>query len=431
MWEPDFETIPRSELKKLQLERLKQKVKDVYEKVPLYRTRFNEAGVSPEAIKSLEDISRLPFTSKADFRDGYPYDLLAVPLSEVVRVHASSGTTGKPIVAPYTTGDIETWATLMARTLTSAGVRKDDIMQNAYGYGLFTGGLGFHYGGEKIGAMVIPTSSGNTKRQLMLIQDLGTTVITCTPSYALILAETAREMGIDLSATRLRLAVCGAEPWTEEMRAEIEAKTGVTAIDIYGLTEIMGPGVSCECQYKSGLHIWEDHFLAEIIDPATNRPLPYGEQGELVLTTLTKEALPVIRFRTRDLITLNPEPCRCGRTMVRMSKVKGRTDDMLIIRGVNVFPTQIESALLSVEGVEPHYQIIVDREGHLDAIEIWIEVSDTVFSDEVRVMKELEDRVRAELNSVLGISARIKLVEPQTITRTAGKAKRVIDRREL
>jgi len=279
--------------------------------------------------------------------------------------------------------------------------------------------------------MVIPTSSGNTKRQLMLIKDLGTTVFTCTPSYALILGETAQEMGIDLKATRLRLAVCGAEPWTEEMRTEIEAKTGATAMDVYGLTEIIGPGVSCECECKSGLHIWEDHFLAEVIDPATDLPLPYGEQGELVLTTLTKEAMPVIRFRTRDLVTINPEPCRCGRTMVRMTKVKGRTDDMLIIRGVNVFPTQIESALLSIEGVAPHYQIIVDREKHVDAIEIWIEVSESVFSDEVRVMKELEDRIRTELNSVLGISARIKLVEPQTIARTAGKAKRVIDRREL
>jgi phenylacetate-CoA ligase len=356
---------------------------------------------------------------------------MAVPLSEVVRVHASSGTTGKPIVAPYTTRDIDTWANLIARNLASAGVHKGDVIQNAYGYGLFTGGLGYHYGGEKIGATVIPSSVGNTKRQLMLIQDLGTTTLACTPSYALILAETAQELGVNLADTQLRLAVCGAEPWTEKMREEIEAKLGITAIDNYGLTELVGPGVSCECYRKQGMHIWEDHFLAEIVDPATGEPLPYGEPGDLVLTTLTKEALPVIRFRTHDLVTLYDEECECGRTMVRMSKIRGRTDDMLIVRGVNVFPTQIESTLLSIEGVAPHYQIIVDRERHLDEIEIWVEVSETTFSDEVRVLKEIEERVRAEVNSVLGISARVKLVEPRTITRTEGKARRVVDRREL
>lgn len=431
MWEPQYETMPRSQLEKLQLERLKHQVRHAYQKVPFYRTRFQEAGITPDDITSLEDITRLPFTNKNDFRDNYPYGLLAVPLSQVVRVHASSGTTGKPIIAPYTARDIDTWANLIARNLASAGVHEGDVIQNAYGYGLFTGGLGYHYGGEKLGATVIPSSVGNTKRQLMLIQDLGTTTLACTPSYALILAETAQELGVNLAATKLRVAICGAEPWTEKMRLQIEAKLGITAIDNYGLTELGGPGVSCECRYKQGMHIWEDHFLAELVDPASNEPLPYGEQGELVLTTLTKEALPVIRFRTHDLVTLTSEECGCGRTFVRMSKIHGRTDDMLIIRGVNVFPTQIESALLSIDGVAPYYQIIVDRERHLDEIEIWVEVSETIFSDEAHVLKEMAERVRAEMNSVLGISSRIKLVEPRTITRTEGKAKRVIDRREL
>jgi len=431
MWEPQYEKMPREELEKLQLERLQQKVKYVYEKVPFYRAKFQEMGVTPKDIKSLDDVTRLPFTSKTDFRDNYPFGLMAVPLSEVVRVHASSGTTGKPVVAAYNAKDIDTWSNLMARTLVSAGAHSGDIIQNAYGYGLFTGGLGFHYGGERLGAAVIPVSSGNTKRQIMLIEDLGSTILACTPSYALILAETAWEMGVDLASTQLRIAACGAEPWSENMRAEIEAKAGVTAIDIYGLTEVVGPGVSCECPYKAGMHIWEDHFLAEIVDPVTGEPLPYGQQGELVLTTLTKEALPVIRFRTHDIVNLHPETCKCGRTMARMSKVQGRTDDMLIVRGVNVFPTQIESVLLSIERVEPHYQIVVDRERHLDDIEIWVEVSDAVFSDEMRSLEELEGRVRAEMDSVLGISARIKLVEPKTITRSEGKAKRVIDRCEL
>jgi phenylacetate-CoA ligase len=423
--------MPREKLMKLQLERLRKQVEYVFHQIPLYRTRFQEAGVVPADVKSLADLSKLPFTSKNDLRDYYPYGLMAVPLSAVVRVHASSGTTGKPIVAPYTARDVDNWSTLMARSLTSAGVHHGDIIQNAYGYGLFTGGLGFHYGGERVGATVIPASVGNTKRQIMLISDLGATVIACTPSYALVLAEVGQEMGISLASTQLRIATCGAEPWTEKMRTEIEAKVGVSAIDFYGLTEIIGPGVACECQCKCGMHIWEDHFLAEIVDPATGIPLPYGQLGELVLTTLTKEALPMVRFRTRDLVTLYPETCDCGRTLVRMSKVQGRTDDMLIIRGVNVFPSQIEGILLSVEGVEPHYQIVVDREHHLDAIEIWVEVSEAIFSDEVRGLENLENRVRAEMDSVLGISAKIKLVEPRTITRTEGKAKRVVDRREL
>ncbi len=431
MWQPQYEMMPRQELKNLQLERLKKQVSNAYRKVPFYRTRFQEVGITPDDITSLEDVPRLPFTSKDDFRDNYPFGLMAVPLSKVARVHASSGTTGKPIIAPYTAQDIDTWANLIARNLVSAGIHKGDVIQNVYNYGLFTGGLGYHYGAEKLGATIIPASVGNTKRQLMLIQDLGTTVLTSTPAYALVLAETAQEMGIDLVVSQLRVAILGAEPWTEKMRTEIEAKMGITAIDNYGLTELVGPGVSCECLCQQGMHIWEDHFLAELVDPATGQPLPCEKQGELVLTALTKEALPVIRFRTHDLVTMYSGECECGRTFMRMSKIRGRTDDMLIIRGVNVFPTQIESVLLSIEGVEPHYQIIVDRERHLDDIEIWVEVSEAIFSDEVRGLKEMEERVRAEMNSVLGISARIKLVEPRTIARTEGKARRVIDRREL
>ncbi len=431
IWNPKYETMPRKDLEKLQLERLKAQVARVNERVPSYRQAFLERGITPGSIRSLADLTKLPFTTKNDFRDNYPFGLLAVFLDEVVRIHASSGTTGKLVVAPYTAGDIEMWTEVMARTLTSAGMSKKDIMQNAYGYGLFTGGLGFHYGGERIGATVIPSSAGNTKRQLMLIQDLGTTVITCTPSYSLIIAETALEIGLDLKSTRLRLGVLGAEPWSERMRAEIESKLPIKAIDIYGLTEIVGPGVSVECPHQCGMHIFEDHFLAEIVDPQTGEQLPYGEKGELVLTTLTKEALPVIRFRTKDIASLNPEPCKCGRTLVRMSKITGRTDDMLIVRGVNVFPSQIESVLLEVEGVEPHYLIIVDRERHLDELEIWVEVSEAVFSDEMRKLESLEKRVRTEMESVLGISPRIKLVEPKSLARTEGKAKRVIDRREL
>jgi len=431
IWNPKYETMPRKDLERLQLERLKAQVARLNEKVPFYRQAFLEKGVTPASIRSLADLAKLPFTAKADFRDNYPFGLLAVPLDEVVRIHASSGTTGKPVVAPYTSGDIEMWTEVMARTLTSAGVSKKDVMQNAYGYGLFTGGLGFHYGGERVGATVIPSSAGNTKRQLMLMQDLGTTVITCTPNYALIIAETALEIGLDPRSTRLRLGVLGAEPWSERMRAEIEAKLPIKAIDIYGLTEIVGPGVSVECPHQCGMHIFEDHFLAEVVDPQTGEQLSYGKKGELVLTTLTKEALPVIRFRTKDITSLDPEPCKCGRTLVRMSKITGRTDDMLIIRGVNVFPSQIESVLLEVEGVEPHYVIIVDRERHLDELEVWVEVSEAVFSDEMRKLESLEKRVRAEMESVLGISPRIKLVEPKSLARTEGKAKRVIDRREL
>ena len=431
--DPEHEKMPRKDLEQLQLERLQAKVRVVYEKVPFYRQAFKEKGVTPDDIQTLADLTKLPFTSKLDFRDNYPFGLMAVPHDQVVRIHSSSGTTGKPIIAPYTQGDIDTWSEIMARTLAAGGATKDDVIQNAYGYGLFTGGLGFHYGAERLGATVIPTSGGNTKRQILLLQDLETTVITCTPSYALILDETAKDMGIDLRDTKLRLGFMGAEPWSEQMRDDIEERLGILAINIYGLTEIIGPGVSVECPYKCGMHIAEDHFLVEVINPETGEQLPYGEEGELVITTLTKEAQPVIRFRTKDIVSLNPEPCDCGRTLVRMSRVTGRSDDMLIVRGVNVFPSQIESVLLAIEGVEPHYMIVVDRQ-HVfksDELEIWVEVSEEVFSDEMLKMEKLEQRLREEMDSVLGISAHIKLVEPKTIARTEGKAKRVVDRSEL
>ena len=431
IWNPQYETMPRKEMEKLQLERLKAQVARVYEKVPFYRQAFQERGLTPDSITSLRDLSKLPFTVKQDFRDNYPFGLVTVPMDQVCRVHASSGTTGKPVIAPYTANDLRIWTEVMARTLTSAGMTSDDVMQNAYGYGLFTGGLGFHYGGERVGATVIPTSTGNTKRQLMLLEDIGTTVITCTPSYSLILAESAIEMGVDLRLSKLRLGILGAEPWSEQMRADIEEKLPIRAVDIYGLTEVVGPGVSVECPHRCGLHVFEDHFLAEVVNPETGEQLPHGKKGELVITTLTKEALPVLRFRTRDITILNAEPCKCGRTITRMSKLFGRTDDMLIVRGVNVFPSQIESVLLDVEGVEPHYLIIVDRERHLDDLEIWVEVSEAVFSDEMRKMEALQKKVKEEMEGTLGIGARIKLVEPKSITRTEGKAKRVIDRREL
>jgi len=431
--DPENEQMSRGNLEKLQLERLKAQVAYVAEKSPYYQRAFKEKGVKPDDIQSLKDIAKLPFTSKLDFRDNYPFGLLAVPMDKVVRFHSSSGTTGKPVIAPYTQKDIDIWSEVMARTLATAGVTKDDVLQNSYGYGLFTGGLGFHYGAECLGAAVIPTSGGNTKRQILLMQDLGTTVITCTPSYALILNETALEMGVDLRESKLRVGVLGAEPWSDQMRDDIEGKMGISAINIYGLTEIIGPGVSTECPYQCGMHIAEDHFLAEIINPNTGEPLPYGETGELVLTTLTKQAQPVIRFRTKDITSLNPEPCECGRTHVRMSRITGRTDDMLVVKGVNVFPSQIESVLLDVEGVEPHYMIVVDRQEGFksDTIEIWVEVSEDIFSDEMSKMEGLEAKLRAEMDSVLAIAAKIKLVEPRTIARTEGKAKRVFDRSEL
>ncbi|MHB0856759.1 MAG: phenylacetate--CoA ligase family protein [Anaerolineae bacterium] len=432
IWNATRETMARSELEALQLEALRRQVARVYEQVPFYRQALRERGVRPEAIRSLQDLRSLPYTRKADFRDNYPFGLLAVPRRQLARVHASSGTTGKPTVVAYTKGDLDVWREVCARNLAAAGITEDDTVQIAMGYGLFTGGLGWHYGSEHLGATVVPMSSGNTKRQIMLIQDFETTVFCCTPSYAIFIAEQADEMGVDLRDSSLRIGIHGAEPWSEQMRREIGQRLGLDPIDTYGLSEIMGPGVSGECTCHSGLHINEDHFLAEIIDPASDEPLPYGQAGELVITSLTKEALPVLRYRTGDITRLDPKPCACGRTMVRMEKVSGRTDDMLIVRGVNVFPSQIETVLLQVEGVQPHYLILVDRDrGAMDSLEIWVEVSEDVFADDIGKLRHLQERAEYEMNETLGIQAKIKLVEPHRIERSTGKAQRVIDRRHI
>jgi len=419
----------REQLLKLQSERLVSTVQRVYHNVSYYRNLMQKRGLVPEDIRGVEDLSKLPFTTKQDLRDNYPYGLFAVPLSEIVRIHASSGTTGKPTVVGYTRTDIVSWSELMARSLTSGGTDKNSVIQIAYGYGLFTGGLGAHYGAERIGASVIPISGGNTKRQITIMKDFGTTVLACTPSYALYIAETMAEMGIDRSELKLKYGIFGAEPWSEAMRREIEEKLQISAIDIYGLSEVIGPGVACECQCKNGLHIYEDYFIPEIIDPETGEVLPEGQQGELVITTINKEGLPVIRYRTRDITSLNYQPCECGRTLVRMSKVLGRTDDMLIIRGVNVFPSQIESVLMEIGETEPHYLLIVDKVGSLDSLEVWVEVSDKLFSDEVRKLEDLNRKITHEIQSLLGLSVKVKLVEPKTIERSEGKAKRVIDKR--
>jgi len=430
-WDREYETMSREQLRILQLERLKLTIERVYRNVPFYRQRFIEAGIKPSSIRTLEDLRRLPFTTKQDLRDNYPFGLFAVPMSDVVRVHASSGTTGKPTVVGYTQNDINTWAELIARSLTCAGATRFDVVQNAYGYGLFTGGLGLHFGVERLGATVVPVSGGNTRRQLMLMQDFGTTILTCTPSYALYMAEEGQKMGLDFKKLPLKAGIFGAEPWSERMRQQLEEKLDLMALDIYGLSEIMGPGVAMECAAKQGMHIWEDHFIPEIIDPATGEVLPPGEQGELVITTITKEAFPLIRYRTRDITRIDPEPCSCGRTHVRIKRITGRSDDMLIIRGVNVFPSQVESVLLEFGETEPHYLLVVDRKENLDSLEIWVEVAEHMFSDTVRKLEDLEYRLRERIESVLGISARVKLVEPNTIPRSEGKAKRVVDRRQI
>jgi len=430
----EFETLPREVLEALQLKRLQQVIERVYHNVGFYRKTFDEAGITPDDIKTLDDLHRVPFTTKEDLRDNYPFGLFAVPMSNIVRLHASSGITGRATVVGYTKRDIETWSKLMTRSFVAAGLTKNDIVHNAYGYGLFTGGLGIHYGAEMLGASVIPISGGNTKRQIMILQDFGPTAICCTPSYALYLAEQSEEMGIDLRSLKLRVGILGAEPWSEKMRQEIENKLNITALDIYGLSEIMGPGVAIECREgHNGLHIFEDHFIVEIINPATGEILPLGEEGELVFTTITKEAFPLIRYRTRDISSLMPEPCRCGRTYIRMARVSGRSDDMLIIRGVNIFPSQIENVLVGIEGLEPHYQLIVYRDGALDALEIHVEVSEEVLSDsdEVRVLQKIERRISRDIKDYLGVSARIKLVEPKTLQRFEGKASRVIDKRNI
>jgi phenylacetate-CoA ligase len=431
-WNKEAETMPREELQKLQLQRLREVVKYAYERVPFYRKRFEAAGIKPEDIRSLEDLKYIPFTSKADLREVYPFGLFAVPLSEIVEIHSSSGTTGKPVVAGYTRRDLEVWGEVMARSLTMIGVTSQDVIQIAYGYGLFTGGLGFHYGALKIGATIVPASAGNTRRQITLMQDFGTTVLACTPSYALYLAEYARdEMGIDPSTLKLRVGSFGAEMWTEEMRREIEKRFGIKAYNVYGLTEIIGPGVAHECEEQKGLHIWEDHFLPEIIDPETGEWVEEGKEGELVLTTLTKEGVPMIRFRTRDITSFVPGECPCGRTGRRIERIKGRTDDMIKVRGVMLFPYQIEQCILEVQGVEPHYQIILTRPHHLDEIEVQVEMAKETFSDEVRAIEDLRRRLEKKIEETVGIRVKVTLVEPKSLPRSEGKAKRVIDKRNL
>ncbi len=430
-FERKLETMSCDERAALQGDRLRAVVARVYEHVPFYRRRLEQHGIHPDDIRSLSDLSRLPFTTKTDFREEYPFGLFAVPMSRVVRLHASSGTTGKPTVVGYTRRDIDLWARTCARTLACAGGSRNDVVQVAYGYGLFTGGLGMHYGGEKLGATVIPMSGGNTKRQIMLMQDFGTTLLCCTPSYALEIAEVATDMGVDMRKLKLRAGLFGAEPWSARMRQAIEERLGLQAFDIYGLSEVIGPGVSSECDAHCGLHVFEDHFYPEVIDPESGQPLPDGERGELVFTCLTKEALPLLRYRTRDITRLMRAPCPCGRTLVRMERVSGRTDDMLIIRGVNVFPSQIESVLLEIEGTEPHYLIVVDRRENMDELEIQVEVNERVFSDEVRGLEALRQKVASEIFSILGLTAKVTLVEPRSIERSQGKAKRVIDKRVL
>jgi len=428
----EYETMPREALEAIQLRRLQATLARVYAAVPFYRKQFDQAGLKPGDIQSLKDLRKIPFTTKQDLRENYPFGMFAVPMDNVVRIHASSGTTGQPTVVGYTARDVTTWATLMARSLSAGGATRGDIIHNAYGYGLFTGGLGVHYGAEKLGASVIPVSGGNTKRQIVIMKDFGPTILTATPSYALHLAEVAEEMGVSFRDLRFKYGIFGAEPWSEKMRAEIERKLGLVAVDIYGLSEVIGPGVAIEChEAKKGLHIFEDHFIPEIIDPATGEVLPYGERGELVFTSVTKEAFPVIRYRTRDITTLHAEPCICGRTLVRMEKVSGRTDDMLIIRGVNVFPSQIESVLMEMKGLSPHYQLVVDREGNLDTLTVRVEVDEGVFSDEVKQLQDLERRISKNIKEYLGVSAKVKLVEPKAIARSEGKAVRVIDNRKL
>lgn len=427
-WNPQAETCSHDERHAMQSERLRKTVTHAYNNVKLYRDRMDERGVKPEDIKSIDDLHKLPFIEKTDLRDTYPYGMFAVPMEQVVRIHASSGSTGKSTVVGYTQNDVATWSECMARSLTMGGVTKKDVIHVSYGYGLFTGGLGGHYGGELMGATVIPVSTGNTKRQLQIMEDFAPTVLMCTPSYACLLGETVQKEKTKLN---LRVGFFGAEPWTENMRKQIEDYLGITALDIYGLSEICGPGVSNECECKNGLHVQDDHFYPEIIDPDTGEVLPCGTRGELVFSCITKEALPLLRYRTRDLATLRSEPCACGRTTIRMDKPTGRSDDMLIIRGVNVFPTQVESVLMTYSELAPHYMLVVDRVNNTDTLEIQVEMSDALFSDEVRKIEMIEKRIRRDIESTLGLGVNIKLVTPQSITRSEGKAKRVLDKRVL
>lgn len=431
MFQQDLETLPREELKSLQLRRLQDLCARLYANVPFYQRKFDEIGITPKDIKSLSDIKLLPFTEKQDMRDNFPYGLFAMPKDNIVRLHASSGTTGKATVVGYTHRDITNWADCMARSLTSVGLSQKDMIHIAYGYGLFTGGLGAHYGAEQLGAVAIPMSGGSTKRQVQLMRDFGATALCCTPSYALYLYEAGVEAGINFKELPLRIGVFGAEPWTEVMRQEIEEKLAIKAYNIYGLSEVMGPGVACECSYSANglMHIQEDHFYPEIIDPVTGEQLPDGEEGELVITTLTKEGVPLLRYRTRDITSICDTPCSCGRTFRRITRLKGRSDDMLIIRGVNVYPQQIEGIIVDAEGTAPHYQIIVTREGALDNVEILVEIAEESFADTIKALQQREQKIQKTIKEFLGITTKVRLVEPKTIERTDGKAKRIIDKR--
>jgi phenylacetate-CoA ligase len=430
IWNKEIECMDREEMRALQSERLKYLVKHVYTNVPFYREKMDEMDVTPSDIESIDDIVKLPFTYKTDLRDHYPFGLFAVPMKDIVRVHASSGTTGKPTTVGYTKNDIENWREVLARCLTMAGISNEDIMQVSYGYGLFTGGLGVHYGAETVGCSVIPISGGNTRRQLQLMSDFGSTVLACTPSYALHLADALAENGYSLADMKLETGVFGAEPWTENMRLELEKKWGIKAFDIYGLSEIMGPGVANDCQFHEGLHVHEDHFYPEIVHPDTKKPLPDGTEGELVFTTLTKEGIPLLRYNTRDLSTLNRKKCKCGRTTVRMKKITGRSDDMLIIRGVNLFPSQIEHVLLEMGETSAHYMLFVDKVDNLDTLELQVELDETRMVETIRELQMLSRKIEHALNSAIGLSLKVTLVEPKTIARSEGKAVRVVDKRK-
>lgn len=429
IWDPQHECMPREELEQLQLERLQATLNRAYKNVTCYRTKFNEQGIVPEDITSLADLAKLPFTTKEDLRLNYPYGMFAVPLREVVRIHSSSGTTGKPTVVGYTKNDLKTWSHLVARFMTAAGVTHDDVVQIAFGYGMFTGAFGLHYGSEAIGAAVIPMSSGNTEKQIMIMQDYKSTVLVSTPSYATTIADRIEKMGIDPKTLSLRVGLFGGEPWSEAMRKEIESRLLISATDNYGLSEVIGPGVAGECHLKCGMHLFEDAFLPEIIDPETCEVLPAGSVGELVLTSLGKEAFPIIRYRTRDITSLDYAPCECGRTLVRMKKTMGRSDDMLIIKGVNVFPSQIEEVLVAIEGCKPHYQLVVERKGALDTLEVCIEVTENIFFDEMKRQRAFLEMVEKRIDSVLGVGVTVRLVEPNSIPRHEGKAVRVVDNR--
>lgn len=429
-WNENVELMKREELDKLQLERLKNTLINVYENVPFYKKRLDDCGVNPYKFSSFEEMGKIPFTTKEDLRLNYPFKMFARPLDKIIRIHSSSGTTGNPTVVAYTKEDIAMWGDAIARQLFALGLRSGDAIQNSYGYGLFTGGLGLHYGIETLGAIALPVSGGNTERQIKIMQDFKPAAICCTPSYALYIAEVGKEMGVDFSGLSMKAGILGAEPWTDVMRIEIEQRLKIDAYDIYGLSEVMGPGIACECTFKNGLHISEDNFIAEIIDSKTQKRVPKGKIGELVFTTITKEGMPVIRYRTKDLTNINYDVCQCGRTHARMAKTIGRSDDMLIIRGVNVFPSQIEEVLMKIKGIEPHYLIVVDRRNYLDYIDVWVEVSEDIFSEKMNTLEEFESSIEHKLYSAIGINIGVKLKEPKTIKRSEGKARRVVDMRK-